>query len=314
MPDPATPRLRVRDLAKSYGRVEALGGIGFDVGPGEIFGLLGPNGAGKTTALECILGLRRPDRGQVAIAGVDARADPLRARQLTGALVQPASLQDSVTPARAIRLFGSFYEHPADSAELLGQFGLEAKAHAPFSTLSAGQRQRLFLALAFVNRPAVVVLDEPTTGLDPLARRELHALMSWMRGRGGSVLLSTHDLAEAATLCDRVAILDRGRILEVASPRSLADRAAGPRAIEVRTEVPTDAAMLRALPGVTGCTAWEDGWRLSTDDVNPTLAALVEAVSTNGNRLVELRVVGASLEDVFLAITGDARATGSGES
>jgi len=198
MPDPAPARLRVRDLAKRYGRVEALQGIGFDVAPGEIFGLLGPNGAGKTTALECILGLRHPDRGEIAIAGVDVRAHPRRARQLTGALIQPAALQDSLTPARALGLFGSFYADPIGPAELLRQFGLETKAEAPFSSLSAGQRQRLFLALAFVNRPALMVLDEPTAGLDPAARRELRGLVGSMRERGVSVLLSTHDLAEAA--------------------------------------------------------------------------------------------------------------------
>jgi ABC-2 type transport system ATP-binding protein len=306
MPDSAPARLRVRDLAKRYGPVEALLGISFDVAPGEIFGLLGPNGAGKTTALECILGLRTADRGEIAIAGVDVRRDPRRVRQLTGALIQPAALQDRLTPARALRLFGSFFEDPIGPGELLRQFGLEAKADAAFATLSAGQRQRLFLALAFVNRPALVVLDEPTTGLDPAARRELHGLVKGMRAGGGSVLLSTHDLAEAAALCDRVAILDRGRILEVAKPDGLAGRAGDPLRIEFRTERPIGEAQIRALAGVTACAPWEEGWRLSTGDVNATLAALANALESGGHRLIELRVAGASLEEVFLSLTGRA--------
>src|SRR5450631_4488562 len=184
MPAPMPVSVRVRDLARRYGRVEALRGMTFEVAPGEIFGLLGPNGAGKTTALECILGLRRPDSGEIEIAGIDALARPGEARQVCGAQLQAAALQDRITPRRALSLFASFYREPADVGGLIERFGLAEKAGEAFERLSAGQRQRLFLALAFVNNPGLVVLDEPTAGLDPRSRRELHRFIQ-ETGRSG---------------------------------------------------------------------------------------------------------------------------------
>jgi ABC-2 type transport system ATP-binding protein len=224
MPAPASPSVRVQDLAKRYGAVEALCGVSLEIVKGEIFGLLGPNGAGKTTALECILGLRRPDSGSVEIEGIDALARPEEAKQRVGALIQGATLQDKITPRKALSLFASFYREPSGVGELIERFGLTAKADSTFDSLSGGQRQRLFLALAFVNNPALVVLDEPTAGLDPKARSDLHDSICGMRGAGRTVLLSTHDLEEARQLCDRIGILDGGRIVAVGGPRDLIAR------------------------------------------------------------------------------------------
>jgi ABC-2 type transport system ATP-binding protein len=218
----ATPTsVRVRDLARRYGPVEALRGVTFEIARGEIFGLLGPNGAGKTTALECILGLRRPDSGSIEIEGIDAVAHPHEAKQRVGALLQAAMLQDKITPRRALGLFASFYREAADVESLIERFGLVEKSDAAFGTLSGGQRQRLFLALAFVNNPRLVVLDEPTAGLDPKSRRDLHASIAGMRDSGRTVLLSTHDLEEARQLCDRIGIVDRGRIVALGRPDEL---------------------------------------------------------------------------------------------
>jgi ABC-2 type transport system ATP-binding protein len=221
MPSAAPTSVRVRDLVKRYGQVEALRGVTLEITRGEIFGLLGPNGAGKTTALECILGLRRPDSGSIEIDGIDAVARPLEAKQRVGALLQAATLQDKITPRQALGLFASFYREATDVESLIERFGLGGKSNSAFETLSGGQRQRLFLALAFVNNPGLVVLDEPTAGLDPKSRRDLRASIAGMRDSGRTVLLSTHDLEEARQLCDRIGIIDRGRIVALGRPDDL---------------------------------------------------------------------------------------------
>jgi len=306
MPDPIPVSVRICDLSKRYGGVDALDGISFNVGAGEIFGLLGPNGAGKTTALECVLGLRRPDRGSVSVSGIDVLENPGDAKQLIGAVLQAATLQDKVTPRKALRLFASFYRKPADVGSLLGQFGLSDMADAPFDSLSGGLRQRLFLALAFVNNPSLVVLDEPTAGLDPRSRRDLHDIIVGMRDAGRSVLLSTHDLDEAQGICDRVAILDRGRIVAAARPSELIEQSrSGPR-VEVRTLKPIREALLASLDGVTRCSRKGDGWTLETTHLNGTIAGLSQSVEATGNQFLELRILRPSLEDVFLSITGRA--------
>jgi ABC-2 type transport system ATP-binding protein len=304
VPKPA--RVRVRDLAKAYGRVEALRGASFDAAPGEIFGLLGPNGAGKTTALECILGLRHPDSGSVEIGGIDALARPHEAKQLLGAQLQAAALQDKVTPRKALALFASFYGEPAGVGELVERFGLSEKADAPFDSLSGGLRQRLFLALAFVNNPSVVLLDEPTAGLDPASRRTLRDAISGMRGTGRTVLLCTHDIEEAERLCDKVAIIDGGRIVAAASPAELMSRSRSGPSILLRTVRPVEESWLLSLPAVTGCRADGRGWLLGSASVNETIAGLVRGMGLGANELTDLRVVRPSLEDVFLSLTGRA--------
>jgi ABC-2 type transport system ATP-binding protein len=283
----------VTGLRKRYGAVEALRGVSFDVPAGRIFGLLGPNGAGKTTALECILGLRAPDAGSVRIHG----HPPAQAKSLVGAQLQAAALQDTITPRQALDLFGSFYAQPFSSGEMLARFDLEPQADAAFATLSGGQRQRLFLALALVHRPAVLVLDEPTAGLDPRARRGLRELIREIRAEGRTVLLSTHDLDEAAEHCDEVAILDAGRILAVAPPGEWIARAAAPARLVVRTSPP--------LPSLANAVRDGNAWILETRDPTRSLADLVRAIEAAGAELLDIEFRRPTLEDVFLESTGE---------
>jgi ABC-2 type transport system ATP-binding protein len=297
----------VEDLRKRYGAVEAVRGVGFEIRDGEIFGLLGPNGAGKTTAVECILGLREPDAGRIEICGIDARRRPRDVKQKVGAALQTTALQDKITPREALTLFGAFYEDHHEPATLIERFALGEKADATFDSLSGGQRQRLALALAFVNKPELVFLDEPTTGLDPQSRRELHGEIAHMRRDGHTVLLTTHDLAEAELLCDRIAIIDRGRLIADGAPRDLVARSTAVQTVTLATTSPIDEAALRALPGVEGLEHVDRVVRLRTRQVTRTVQALLAWVDEAGVDLVELHVQKATLEDVFLELTRQAR-------
>lgn len=219
--------LTVKDLSRRYGVVQAVEDVSFAVAPGEIFGLLGPNGAGKTTIVDCILGLSAPDVGRIQICGIDARAQGLAARAKIGAVLQATGLQDKITPREALTLFAVFYPAPLKTNALLERFGLGDKENAAYETLSGGQKQRLALALAFVGDPQVLVLDEPTTGLDPQMRRDLHGHIRALKQDGRAVLLTTHDMGEAEQLCDRVAVIANGRVLATASPRELTAKSGG---------------------------------------------------------------------------------------
>lgn len=210
--------LAVHGLERRYGAVKAVDGISFDVAAGEVFGLLGPNGAGKTTTLESILGLVRPDAGRIEIEG---DADLASARAKVGAVLQATGLPDKITPREALTLFGAFYPAPLAPQMLLERFGLAEKADAAFDTLSGGQKQRLVLALAFAGNPRLLLLDEPTTGLDPQMRREVQDHIAAIRKEGRAVLLATHDMAEAERLCDRIAVIVKGRIVTTGAPRDL---------------------------------------------------------------------------------------------
>ena len=214
--------IQVRGLSRAYGAVQAAADVAFEIAGGEILGLLGPNGAGKTTTIECVIGLKRPDAGQVTICGVDALASPQAARAMIGVALQSTGLADKITPREALTEFVRFYPAPADPEELLARFGLGEKADARYETLSGGQKQRVALALAFAGNPKAVFLDEPTAGLDLQMRRELHWLMRAMRTRGCAVLLATHDMEEARLLCDRIAVMARGRIVATDTPDALA--------------------------------------------------------------------------------------------
>jgi len=215
----------VRHLSKRYGHTEALNEVSLQIDSGEIFGLLGPNGAGKTTLLECLSGLRQPDSGEITLGGADALRQPERSKSQIGVLLQQNALQAAITPREALTLFGAFYPERVAPLALLQRFALIDKADAPFETLSAGQRQRLALALAFVNRPRLVLLDEPTSTLDPHARLALHAEIRRLKQDGVTVLLSTHDLDEAEKLCDRIAVIDHGRIIGSGTPSELIGQA-----------------------------------------------------------------------------------------
>ncbi len=304
MPDTAGAIVRVQDLTKRYGSTEAVRSVSFEVAAGEIFGLLGPNGAGKTTTFECLLGLRRPDTGRIHLNGIDALQQPRAAKELVGAQLQSAALQDRITPREALHLFRSFHRRGADPEALLVRFGLGACASTAFGQLSGGQQQRVLLALAFVNDPPLVVLDEPTAGLDPTSRRDLHAAIADLRAAGHTVLLSTHDLAEAEQLCDRIAIIDSGRLVAVSRPADLIARArarARISGVSARPLDPTDAARLPAV--ITADTQGTE-WHLQTTDVAATITGLMKLLETQANSLADLQVRRATLEDVFIELTG----------
>ena len=296
-------KVRVTGLRKRYGANEALRGVDFTLQAGEIFGLLGPNGAGKTTTLECVLGLREPDAGNVEICGLEARRFPREVKRKLGVALQSTALQDQITPREALDLFGAFYSEPEPTLRLLERFDLVAKADAAFETLSGGQRQRLALALAFVHRPEVVILDEPSTGLDPQARHELHAEIRRMKRDGYTVLLSTHQLDEAAALCDRVAIIDQGRIVATGTPHELVSTAAGGQTVRFTASQLIDLAALTRLPGLRALRCEGLSGYFETDEAAPVVTALLALLAAQGATLWELEVKRSSLEDVFLKLT-----------
>ena len=297
-----TAAIRVRGLQKRYGTTVAAADVSFEVAAGEIFGLLGPNGAGKTTTIECLLGLRAPDAGLLEVDGIDVQRAPAAAKQRVGAALQVTSLPEKMTPREALTLFGGFYRRRIPAADLLERFALADKADAAFEQLSGGQQQRLALALAFVNDPKVVVLDEPTAGLDVPAQREFHQLVRAVRGTGVTVLLATHDLREAEMLCDRVAVIARGTTVAIGAPRGLGTREAVPR-IYLRATAPFELAHLQALPGLLDVTADHCSARLRTTDVDGTIDAVLHELRRRGEQIVELRVEAPTLEDVFLELT-----------
>lgn len=307
---PSPARLAVHALTKRYGEVEALRGVSFEIAPGEIFGLLGSNGAGKTTTLECILGLRRPDSGSILLGDIDVLAQPEAAKKLLGAQIQSASLQDLITPRQALRLFAAFYRNAAPVDRLIEQFGLGAKADAPFSSLSGGQRQRLFLALAFVNQPSVLLLDEPTVSLDPKSRRELHQAILQLRSAGRAVLLSTHYLDEAEQLCDRIGILDGGRIIAVGTATELIARSTALPRLVVRTAGRLPASLLATLPNTRTIKQDDSTCDLQVQDANSTIAELMKGLQSHQIDLLELQVQRPSLEEVFLELTGRVYSSG----
>jgi ABC-2 type transport system ATP-binding protein len=297
-------KILVQNLLKRYGPVEALRGVSFEVPDGQIFGLLGPNGAGKTTTLECVIGLRQPDSGSIHVCGIDALADPDGVKQKLGAQLQATALQDKITPREALKLFGSFYKKQADIDSLIERFSLTEKADASFDSLSGGQKQRLALALAFVNEPEVLFLDEPTTGLDPQSRRELHASILRMREDGHTVLLTTHYIEEAEKLCDRLAIIDHGRIIATGTPRELIERSKALPQITVRTARPLTIEQVRSLSVVEQAVEGTEGLQLRTRNVSRAVIEAVNLLETQGNELLDLQIHRPSLEDVFIELTG----------
>lgn len=296
----------VRDLSKRYGGIEAVRGVSFAIEAGEIFGLLGPNGAGKTTTLECLVGLREADAGALEVCGLDARKHPREVKQRIGVALQSTALQDKITPREALKLFGAFYRVRAEPAALLARFALTEKADARFDTLSGGQRQRLALALAFVNKPELVLLDEPTTGLDPGARRELHAEILQMKRDGHTVLLTTHYLDEAEQLCDRIAIIDRGRVIATGAPRELIAQSSASQSVTLVTEPGIDGAAVAGLPGASEVRSEGGAVKFRTARPTETLAALAALLVARRLELVELQVKKASLEEVFVGLTKSA--------
>ena len=299
------PSLVVRDLVKTYGAIRAVDSVSFEVAGGEIFGLLGPNGAGKTSLVECALGLRPLDSGSVRVAGLDAREHGAEVKRRIGAVLQSTALQDAITPREALGLFGSFYPRPIPAGRLLERFMLAEKADARFETLSGGQRQRLALALAFVNDPSVLFLDEPTSGLDPQVRRELYDAIRQGRAEGRAVLLTTHYIEEAHALCDRIAILHRGRIVAAGTPDELIARSMSHTRLIVRAARTPDLAALAALPGIIAVSETGAAVTLETRESGPAIVELAGYLARTGNELLDLQVRKPSLEDVFIELTGD---------
>ena len=294
----------VRDLEKQYGGVKAASGVSFSIEEGEIFGLLGPNGAGKTTTLECVVGLRDPDRGEIKICDVDARQHPREVRQRFGAALQTTALPGRMTPREALELFGSFYSTRIAPDTLLERFALADHADAAFDTLSGGYRQRLALALAFVNAPDLLFLDEPTAGLDAQTRHDLRARIAGMKAEGHTVLLTTHDLAEAEELCDRVAILARGRVVATGAPRELTARAGSASTVSLWISRPIGAAVLAQVGGVEDVVSDGTHVRFRTSDAARTLAGVLAVLREQSVDITELHLQKATLEEVFLELTG----------
>ncbi len=292
----------VHDLRKRYGAVEAVRGVSFSVQRGEIFGILGPNGAGKTTTLEIIEGLRRPDGGTVLVAGIDVRRDPNGVKKIIGVQLQEGGFFDRLTVEETVNLFGAFHRKRLPSAGLLEGLGLAEKRRALVETLSGGQRQRLSLAIALVNDPKVLFLDEPTTGLDPQARRHLWEIIERTRADGRTVVITTHYMEEAQRLCDRVAIMDHGQIIALGTPRELIGRHAGMSTVTLGGASPQ--VDLRGISGVEEISQVNGDLSLHTRDPLGTLHAVVEFQQTGRLSYHTLRLEEPTLEDVFLTMTG----------
>ena len=307
--------LEVKGLRKAYGPVVAVDGVSFAVEAGEILGVVGPNGAGKTTTLECAEGLRRPDAGQIRVLGLDPQADGYALRERVGVQLQQAALPDRLKVWEALDLFSSFYRRPADPKELLERLGLTAQAQTVVTKLSGGQRQRVHIAMALLNQPELVFFDELTTGLDPQARRATWDLVRDVRDGGKTVVLTTHFMEEAERLCDRVAIMDRGKVVALDTPSGLVRRYASEERITFVATTPCPVERLRAIDGVTAVEvakgeAVRANGNGNSDQVtvfgtHPQLVGeVVAALTAGGVGFRDLSTTRSTLDDVFLALTG----------
>jgi ABC-2 type transport system ATP-binding protein len=297
-----TAVIEVEGLTKRYKGQTVVDGISFAVGQGEIFGLLGPNGAGKTTAVECIEGLRKRDGGQVRVLGLDPKTQGHRLHQRIGVQLQESQLQDKLRVREALDLYASFYPHPVDWRELLERWGLASKAGAAFGKLSGGQKQRLFIALALVGNPEVVFLDELTAGLDPGARRATWDLIRQIRDSGVTVVLVSHFMDEVEELCDRVAILDQGRIAALDTPAGLVDMAGGEYHLRFRPSARLDPRSLLGLPGVRDVTA--GGSQVTVTGTGDFASAVTTELARRQIVVADLRIDGRSLDNAYVTLTG----------
>jgi ABC-2 type transport system ATP-binding protein len=295
--------VRVSGVRKTYGRTVAIDDVSFDVRQGEIFGLIGPNGAGKTTTMECVEGLRVPDRGAISVLGLDPARRVYALQDRIGIQLQEAQLQKRIKVREAVGLWAALYRNPVDGDRLLEQLGLGDKREAWFMTLSGGQKQRLFIALALINDPELVFLDELTTGLDPQARRTIWELVRGIRARGKTVFLTTHLMEEAERLCDRVAIIDRGRIVDVATPAELIRRHCPEQTIVVTTDRTAGADRLLGLPDVESARA-QEGAITVRGRGDALVGHVIRFLAEHRIDVTDFRTERATLEDVFLKLTG----------
>lgn len=305
--------IEVDGLVKRYGDFTAVGGVSFQVRRGEVFGLLGPNGAGKTTTMEMMEGLRKPDEGRALVAGFDTMSQLDRVKSVIGVQLQSTSLFDLLTVREITEMYASFYKEPVPVGPLLESVQLTEKAKGRVKHLSGGQKQRLAIAIALVNDPVAVFLDEPTTGLDPQARRSLWEIVLKLKEQGKTIVLSTHYMDEAHVLCDRICLMDQGRVIALDTPERLIRNLGADQTIEF--QLPAFAAMepdqqeqirdvLRAIPSVTRAEERQEGFALYAEDLQEALTGLVEAANEADWRLEGLSTRTATLEDVFIQMTG----------
>jgi ABC-2 type transport system ATP-binding protein len=298
------PVIQVSGIRKTYGRTVAVDEVSFEVTQGEIFGLIGPNGAGKTTTMECIEGLRVPDRGSILVLGLDPYRHVYKLQERIGVQLQQAQLQKRIKVWEAVDLWAALYKKKAvDGNQLLDQLGLSDKRDAWFMNLSGGQKQRLFIALALINEPEVVFLDELTTGLDPQSRRAIWELVRGIRERGKTVFLTTHLMEEAERLCDRVAIIEHGRIIDMDTPEMLVRRHCPERTVVLATDDPIAGERFRVIPGVETVTRNESRYTIlgRGEDL---VSDVIHCLSVNQIRVTDFRTILPTLEDVFLKLTG----------
>ena len=296
----------VRGLRKSYGTLEAVKGIDFEVRAGEVFGLLGPNGAGKTTTVEILEGLRPRSGGEVKVLGFDPNRQKKQLKDRIGACLQATNLPDKITVREALDFFGSLYSRRADGDAILARLQLMDKKDAAYATLSGGQKQRLALALALINDPQMLFLDEPTTGLDPQVRLEIRDLIQELRAEKRTILMTTHYIEEAERLCDRVAIIDAGLIIAMGTPRELQERSANQSAIEIALSNPLKKTELPAWPESIRSIVSEDRHRITVYSKQParTLVEMVKWIDGQGLELDDVHLSRPTLEDVFIELTG----------
>ena len=298
------PVIQVSGVRKAYGSTVAVDEATFEVNEGEIFGLIGPNGAGKTTTMECIEGLRKPDRGAIAVLGLDPFRQVYQLQERIGVQLQQAQLQKRIKVWEAVDLWASLYRKKAvDGERLLEQLGLSDKRSSWFLDLSGGQKQRLFIALALINDPEVVFLDELTTGLDPQSRRTIWELVRGIRERGKTVFLTTHLMEEAERLCDRVAIMEHGRIVDIDTPKGLVARHCPERTVVLETENATAKELFERITGVASVSCVDKQFTLSGrgDDF---VTEAIQCLSENRIRVTDFQTILPNLEDVFLKLTG----------
>ncbi|MDN3351293.1 ABC transporter ATP-binding protein [Actinomadura sp. DC4] len=294
--------IEVTNLHKRYGGTVAVEDVSFSVEKGEIFGVLGPNGAGKTTTVECVAGLREPGGGTVSVLGLDPRRDRAELTQRVGVQLQRSELPEKMKVAEALALYSSFYREPADWRRLIDELGLADKANSRFGKLSGGQKQRVSIALALAGNPEIAILDELTTGLDPQARRDTWQLIEQVRASGVTIVLVTHFMEEAERLCDRIAVIDSGRVAAIDTPAGLVSRVDPEQRIRFRPSPSLDDGLLKELPEVH--TVTRSGEVLTVTGTDGLLQAVTATLARNNVIAADLRVEQTSLDDAFVALTG----------
>jgi ABC-2 type transport system ATP-binding protein len=296
------PAVEISHLRKTYGQLVAVSDISFSVAEGEIFGILGPNGAGKTTTVECAVGLRSPDSGTIRLLGLDPQSDKARVHEITGVQLQSSAFPAKLRVGEIVDMYQSFYPRPRDSQELTDALGLSDKRNAYYRSLSGGQQQRLSVVLALIGAPKIAVLDEMTTGLDPQARRDAWELIERVRDRGTTILLVTHFMEEVERLCDRVALIDAGKIIALDTPARLAAETAGSKQLRFLPSAPFDHSLLARLPEVEAIE--DDGRHIVVTGTGELATAVIVALHQAGIATTDVQVGGSTLEDAFIRLTG----------